>query len=216
MKSKKSLLLWFAVLLWAGSANPVEGTEPVFRVAFYEEAPYQFMDEKGQAVGLLIDIFDQVAERSGYSAEYTCYATLNACVNALEDGTVDLVLGMPSSSGYQLPETAELYASNLVIAEAMGRAGSGKESSGYRVGYNYQTTGNTIIYSLVADRYIISDRVSTLMEHLANGQVDAAILDKAVLDYVQEESYPDLSGRSRCFGRSQISSMKSMGRTPCR
>lgn len=188
MKNGKTIILLSIMFLLIGTCTPVCGQRPMFLVAFYEEAPYQFVGENGVAAGLLIDLFDQVAERAGYRAEYHRYATLNACVEALEQGEADLVLGMPSSSGHQMPETAELYASKLVIAASSSFAESGRTNRGYRVGYNYQTTEDTIIYSLIADRYIVSDRVSSLMEYLREGQIDAAILDKAVLDYAQENS----------------------------
>lgn len=190
----KRLCSILVLLLLLAAASSALAAPPALTVAIYEEAPYQFLDGDGNAVGLLVELFDAVAERAGYRAEYRVYPTLRGCVEAVTSGEVDLVLGMPNATNYELSETAELYASPLVIAGNAAFANRSDKGSGhFLAGYNYYATEKVIVYSLGADRYIISDRAYSLIRLLAENKLDAAVLDKAVLDYALAGEYRDLN-----------------------
>lgn len=185
---------WIGLLLvWSGASATARAAAPILGVAICEEAPYQFINERGEADGLLVELFEQLAECSGYGAEYRRYPSLRECVEALERREVDLILGMPYANSHMLAETAELYASTLVIAGTSAYLNRDQADDGhYLAGYNYQTTENVIIYSLGADRYIVTDRAMPLVQLLAEGAIDVAILDQAVLDYAMDGAFPEL------------------------
>ena len=116
------------------------------------------------------------------------------CVAALENQEVDLILGMSGANSFLLSETAELYTSPLVIAGNANYINQRRPDARnqFTGGYGYHATEKEIIYSLGADRYIISDRTYSLVGLLAEGKIDVAILDKAVLDYALAEEYEGL------------------------
>ncbi len=182
------ICLLFCVM--SSIAIPAKAVLPTLEVAVYEEAPYQFLDDDGTPIGLLIDLFDAVAGLAGYRAEYCCYGSMRECVAALEDGKVNLVLGVSSAEHFVLSETAELYASPMIIAESGAGSGQLAQQNSYRtVGYGYYVMEPEIVYSMEADRYVIADRSYELVRMLAEHKVDAAIMDKAVLDYAMAGEY---------------------------
>ena len=64
------LLLSLALVLVLGIRSPAHAESPVLKVVYYEEPPYQFISEKGKANGLLVEFFDAIAQKCGYTAEY--------------------------------------------------------------------------------------------------------------------------------------------------
>ncbi len=173
---------------------PVFSASRSLVLAIYEEPPYQFVDSSGAIDGLLIDLFDAVADLAGYQAEYRRYASMRDYVAALERQEVDLILGMSGANSFLLSETAELYTSPLVIVGNTNYINQHQPDrrSQFTAGYGYHATEKEIIYSLGADRYIISDRTYGLVGLLAEGKIDVAVLDQAVLDYALAGEYQGL------------------------
>lgn len=60
-------------------------------------APFQFTDEDGSLSGIHIDIMDAIAEQDEYEVEYVLYDSGRACMEALKNGEIDLMLGAISS-----------------------------------------------------------------------------------------------------------------------
>lgn len=85
-----SLLVIFFLFPWYHSA---EALTTHLRVAFNRhQAPYHFLDESGQAVGLHIDMLESIANSADFHIEYFPMETGSECMDALERGEVDLVL----------------------------------------------------------------------------------------------------------------------------
>lgn len=186
-----SLILLIPSAAAESASKPMPVVGNTLTVAFYEEAPYQFVGKDGSAVGLLVDLFDAVAKQAGYTVDYALYASLAECVEASEDGEVDLILGVQGVTKYNLSETVELYESSLVIAQDTEHLENTDASNRFTVaGYNYYATNPAVIYSLKADRFIITDRSTALVTRLAGGELDMVILDQAVLQYWLTEKYP--------------------------
>lgn len=184
---------WLLLCVLCLNLIPVHSTSRRLVLAIYEEPPYQFVDSDGAIRGLLIDLFDAVAELAGYQAEYRRYPSMRDCVTALENQEVDLILGMSGANSFMLSETAELYTSPLVIVGNTNYISQQPNLRGqYTAGYGYHATEKEIIYSLGADRYIISDRTYGLVGLLAKGTIDVAVLDRAVLDYALAGEYQGL------------------------
>lgn len=186
--------VWLLLCTLCLNIIPVYSAPQSLIVAIYEEPPYQFVNSSGEINGLLVDLFDAVADLAGYRAEYRRYSSMRECVTALERQEADLILGMSGANSFMLSETAELYTSPLVIAGNTNYV-SQHWSNGqnqYTAGYGYHATEKEIIYSLGADRYIISERTYGLVGLLAEGKIDVAILDRTVLDYALAGEYQGL------------------------
>lgn len=95
---RKRVICLLAVLLLVLSVMPVEQTQAIstrIRVAFNRnQAPYHFVDECGNAVGLHIDMLEHIAQRVGYELEYYPMEASTDCQKAMDDGAVDLVLNI--------------------------------------------------------------------------------------------------------------------------
>ena len=84
------LLVIFFLFPWYHNA---EALTTHLRVAFNRhQAPYHFLDESGQAVGLHIDMLESIANSADFHIEYFPMETGSECMEALERGEVDLVL----------------------------------------------------------------------------------------------------------------------------
>lgn len=181
MKRYIRFLLSLTLILVFGTYSPAHAEYPVLKVVYYEEPPYQFISENGKASGLLVEFFDTIAQKCGYTAEYYPLPSLTKCVQALNLGNADVVLGMPSYNRYNLSETVEVYSSPMVL---MGPEGEMEhqpvEDSKFSVGYNYNTVPDSILYRLTADSHVISSKQGTLLRYLHNRQADAVIVDQLI------------------------------------
>lgn len=175
------LLLSLALVLVLGIRSPAHAECPVLKVVYYEEPPYQFISENGKANGLLVEFFDAIAQKCGYTAEYYPLPSLAKCVQALNLGNADVVLGMPSFNHYNLSETVEVYSSPMVLLGPTGvPVHQPVEDIKFSVGYNYNTVPDSILYRLTADSHVISSKQGTLLRYLQNGQADAIIVDQLI------------------------------------
>ena len=65
------------------------------RVGFVQnQAPYHFVDDTGEIVGMHIDMLNHIARRTGYEMEYFPMETGTECLRALENGDIDVVLDL--------------------------------------------------------------------------------------------------------------------------
>ena len=94
---KKMIGLLAAALLVLAlvPVSRVQALPTRIRVAFNSnQAPYHFVDERGEAAGLHIDMLEHIAQRVGYELEYYPMETSTDCQNAIDRGEVDLVLNI--------------------------------------------------------------------------------------------------------------------------
>lgn len=195
MKRCMRLLLSLALVFALGMYSPARAEYPVLKVAFYEEPPYQFISEGGEPNGLLVEFFDAIAQKCGYSAEYYCMPSLAKCVQALNLGDADVVLGMPSFNRYNLSETVEVYSSSMALMGSAGLQHQPTENLNFSVGYNYNTIPDSILYRLTADSHVIASKQNTLLSYLQNGQADAVIVDRLIAGWYfkqREEEKPEI------------------------
>lgn len=87
------------ICLWALFPARAKATQVNIRVAVEcNLPPFQFMDEKGEIVGLHVDIMNAIAKSNNMVVEYIPYETSSDAVKALLAGEVDVVLGILSGS----------------------------------------------------------------------------------------------------------------------
>lgn len=83
------LMVSFLIILYARA--DAGGT--IIRVAFDPNLPpYQFI-ENGEIVGLHIDLLNKIAKKSNFTIEYIPMENTTECLDAINQGQVDIVLG---------------------------------------------------------------------------------------------------------------------------
>lgn len=85
--------------------------------------PFQYTDSDGNAIGLHVNLLDDMAEAYGIEVIYTSYQTREACISALESGSVDVVLGYPVNSydSAKFQFTGELSKASVCMVVRRGR-----------------------------------------------------------------------------------------------
>ena len=115
--TKVPLLLWLCIVLlnaalWGGTASVFElddserhwvAEHPVVTVGVEPDwAPFDFVDESGQAAGIAHDYLRVIAEKAGFELRYR-KGTWEALYGAFKKGEIDLLPAI-----YQSPERAEI------------------------------------------------------------------------------------------------------------
>ncbi|MDD2495247.1 MAG: transporter substrate-binding domain-containing protein, partial [Tissierellia bacterium] len=77
--------------------------------------PFQFIDKKGNIVGLNIDIMNEIAQKEDLIVDYIVFNETNKAVEALENGLVDVVLGIVTENfaNNELRNTNDIYSATL-------------------------------------------------------------------------------------------------------
>ena len=180
---QKGILLAFLLCPFCTLTVHSEEDSRILRAAIYEEAPYQFYDEQGRETGLLIEIFNEVAARTGYEPQYIATQKISDCVQILLNGEADLILGMPSYNNYNLIESVELYSSPMAligsagIGENIGYEDAGNREDLFSVGYDFHTISDNVLYRVNSQRHVISSSQNALLNYQQNGKVDVVIAD---------------------------------------
>lgn len=80
--------------------------------------PYQFVDGAGIPQGLHIDLLRAISDNYGYAFSYHAYETNQACLDALKNGDIDLIVGVITDSIKNEPDlryTTSLTSSQLCM-----------------------------------------------------------------------------------------------------
>ncbi len=93
---RRKLLRWAAALLLCAALFCIPEANAIntkIRVGFVrDQAPYHFVDEDGRACGMYIDMLEHIAADLRYDLEYYPLETTTACLAALENGEIDVIL----------------------------------------------------------------------------------------------------------------------------
>lgn len=157
------------------------------RVAFKDDAPfYQFTDEQGSARGLHVDLIVAIARTNGIQIDYIPMGKLWDCLDALERGEVDVVLGVPTYTDGEFSASMETSTAKLyVLAAHSFLAGRNIDQiSDYTAVFEYNTANSSMISNMNARSYLVTGSQKALLEaHLA-GQGDVMICDKNCMSYL--------------------------------
>ncbi len=124
--SRALLILIFTVLLLLPPR--AQALNRYLRVGFNANTPpFQFLDKDGQSVGIHIDMMNAIAARNDYEMSFIPFETNRDCINALQAGEIDLVLGALESSGpfAGCSRTDPLTSSQLCLVVANDTIGRG-------------------------------------------------------------------------------------------
>lgn len=97
--NKTILLLFLSIILSAFFTLDSEATRTSIKVAVnHNFPPFQYLNDKGEIVGLHIDIMNEIANTENLIVDYMAFNETNKSIEALENGIVDAVLGVVSKN----------------------------------------------------------------------------------------------------------------------
>lgn len=171
------------IALLALSALSLGNSAPglLLKVAFQPDLPpYQFIDSQGRAVGIHIDVLNSIAKRYGMVIQYVPMDNNTLCLEAMDEGEVDAVLGILStfrhSAKIKLTNTISL--SQVCLISANQRAMDIRSNLGTRYFQASVENGLVEYYALRDFRnlhsWVVPNQRETL-ELLVSGDVDMAI-----------------------------------------
>jgi polar amino acid transport system substrate-binding protein len=191
------IIVMLAVLLCSNGKGVAKAEESpkVIKVAFVkDQAPYQFMVD-GENRGMHIEIMDEVARVCNWYIRYYEFQSLSQCVQALREGSVDAILGVPTSSNLlryekiiyssEISSSYICLASNKKIAQKMQT----NHSLGVWAALEYRSLSyDSMRYYSNVINYIGVSSQRRVFEELISGRIDVAFADKTSLLYYLREA----------------------------
>jgi len=172
-----SVCTLFFVLLFYSKSSAVN---IMLKVAFQPSQPlYQFL-ENGKPTGLHIDILNNIAEKNDFIIEYIPMDTNTECMKALEEGKVDMVLGVILKNNYdnkiQLVESISQSSVCMIASNEKAEMIKNNASSGY---FTASFENGTIDYPLIQSMrnvwYVLAPNQLRVFNMLTTGEVDTVI-----------------------------------------
>lgn len=181
-----SIICLFLIFIYC---RPAYAAKTNLRVAINcSLPPFQFINEKGKPDGMHIEILDIIAKRNNFDIQYIPMETKSECLDALDSGQVDMVVGviMDKNSPYYSQCTNEISSSSLCLIAPNKTAeyiNSGKGNYKYSISYEYGTADYLFISFINASKYIAVANQNQVYNTCIQGDADAMIGIKSSLLY---------------------------------
>jgi polar amino acid transport system substrate-binding protein len=160
---------------------------PPFRVAYKTDNPfYQFTNGQGIADGINVDLMNAIARENHIDVEYVPMEKLWDCIKALDEGNVDIVLGVPSSAEgpfMSSMETITITISMLSRNDVLTARDRNTYSS-YTALLEYNTANISLISNIAASTYIVTGSQKELLLKYLSGEGDLMICDLNCIMYL--------------------------------
>ena len=169
--------------------RPAKAVTTNLRVALNCNLPaFQFINDKGKPDGMHVEILNTIADRKGFNIQYIPMETKQECLDALDSGEVDMILGamMDKDSPYYYQFTDEISSSSLCLIapnKIAQRISSGDNRYDYSISYEYGTVNYTYMSFIKAVKYIAVGNQTEVLEAQVSGETDAMIGIKNSLLY---------------------------------
>jgi polar amino acid transport system substrate-binding protein len=159
------------------------------RVAFRNDTPYQYIDDQGKVAGLHVDILNEIAKTRGYSIQYMRMQTMSKCLQALEDGAVDAVLGVKVRDNKGFLETVEISSADLhmMISKSYLARKNSKDIRNYNVAFENNTGNYLLMHNLGASMYLVVATQEDVLDKFIQGKADAILLNEDSIRYSEQK-----------------------------
>lgn len=180
-----SFILFF---LFPSTVFAIDEVETLVRVAFEPKLPpYQFL-ENGHPKGIHMDLMDSIAEKNHYRIEYFPMESQSACLAALNDGKVDIVLGIipktcPEYSAIYSDSFSELTVCALTKKENVDLIRDNLNSRFYTTSYQFRTIDYEYAAKINMTRGILSPNQMDALDKLIADESDIMIGVKDTIQY---------------------------------
>jgi len=154
------------------------------------QPPFQFVDASGRPAGFFVDLMNAIGESCGMAVSLLAMPGHDAAA-ALEAGAVDVILGVPYSSGYSALPFADmsepLFASAVAVVSRVDDERYSEGVARLTDGVLALTRGSPAYDFLKAIRAVHfneTTRPADALELLALGRADVFLEDRAVASYL--------------------------------
>lgn len=161
------------------------------RVAFKTDSPfYQYMEADGTPAGFNIDIIKDIAEKNSCELEFIPMSKLKDCLDALNSGKADVVLGITSYTEGDFASTMETSSSSLCVMarNAYAQAFSAGVNAQTTTSFEFNTANTAIISNFKSSTYFVTGSQKEILENHIHGKGDLLICDKTCMEYLMEEA----------------------------
>ena len=163
-----------------GKRKLIVGTDATY-------APMEYMDEKGNIVGIDIDIVNAVAEAAGFEVEYKNYGW-EPLFPALENGEIDfavssITIDEDRKKTYDFSDPY-FIANQLILVQENSDVASFNELKDKKVSVQINTTGHKVVKELLgktSKNILAAETMPLAISEMINGNADAAVGDNAVI-----------------------------------
>lgn len=188
-----TVLLLSMALIVTGCGSKTASGGKVYKVgtdATY--APMEYMDEKGNIVGLDIDIVKEIAKAAGFEVEFIHYGW-DPLFPAVSDGLVDFAV-----SSITITDDRKLdydfsdpyfYANQLILVPEGSSISSSADLKDKKVSVQIGTTGHEVVKDILgatSPNVMAYDTMPLAIQTMLNGDADASVGDNSVVNgYIQ-------------------------------
>lgn len=153
-------------------------------------APMEWMDEKGNIVGIDIDIVNAIAEAAGFEVEFRNVGW-DPLFPAVENGEVDfgvssITIDEERQKSYDFSDPY-FIANQLILVPEDSSVASFADLKDKRVAVQISTTGHKVVKGLLGNtssKILAAESMPLAISEMVNGNADAAVGDNAVIiDY---------------------------------
>ena len=201
LNDKNTIRTWIynlcAIVLVIGAFSPdaVVGQTRTVRVGIYQNEPKIFTDENDQPAGIFVELLNEVAAQEGWTLVYVP-CEWAACLQALEDGQIDLMPDMAYSTErdviFDFHRTPVLESWSRVYASPDTPINNTSDLKGRRVAVLKRSIQQTVFEQLMSGfGYAVTivpvDSFEQAFTMAADGSVDAAISNHLFGDYFYQK-----------------------------
>ena len=163
-----------------GQKKLIVGTDATY-------APMEYMDAKGNIVGIDIDIVNAIAEEAGFEVEYKNYGW-EPLFPALENGEIDFAVSSITidEDRKQTYDFSDPYfiANQLILVQESSDVASFNDLKDKKVSVQINTTGHKAVKELLgktSKNIVAAETMPLAISEMINGNADAAVGDNAVV-----------------------------------
>lgn len=176
--------------------NGVFGVETMLRVAFEPNLPpYQFLED-GKPVGMHIDILNSIAKKNNFKIEYVPIENESKCLDALNTGSVDIVLGLVADaySKYKDQFTERISQSSICVVARKKDSQNIKDNMNeghFTATYEYNTMNYAYVLNMNNIRSLIVANQIDAFNNLLMGRADMLVGVRGSIVYQLEKAELD-------------------------
>lgn len=193
--NKTIILLFLSIILSAFYTIESEATRTSIKVAVnHNFPPFQYLNDEGENVGLHIDIMNEIAKTENLIVDYIGFNETNKSIEALENGIVDVVLGIVSKNytDSMLSRTNDISSASLSMLvgnENVNRVLYPEQDiRKYSVAFELGTISFSQLSQLNTGNNLVMGNQKQLYDALVNKNVDAVIGVKESLIHMLREN----------------------------
>lgn len=169
------------------------------KVAYKQNNPYYaYQDDEGKTIGLQVDILNAIADEMGIDEiQYYPYSNMEACILAMGNGGVDVVLGFPmlydgDTSNVMISSEIHTVDLSMMAPHEIATQIYSGELTSYTAVFEHNINNYKIVSNLGARLYFVVGSQEELVESVLSGKAQAMVCDEnCVAAILKNRDYED-------------------------